>query len=134
MNILPSEILEYIIVRLNYNIVIRVCKKWKYIAEKNKIKFETLNVDLSKVKDEKKLIYFNPKILNVTCSSFYNNLEIFNDENNNILFKYISLFYDLKKNDEKYNNQINLILNNFKKYTNLKTINICLDIYVKKNI
>lgn len=124
----PPEILELIFVYLNYNIIIKVCKKWKNIAENIKKKFIVLNIDLFKVKIENLLI-FDPEILNITCTQIYENLNTIYNKNNLQKYKneehiYINTFIEFFNNLKKFN-----------KFTKLKTINISLDIaYFIKDI
>jgi len=101
MNTLSSDILIKIFSNLNFGTIVRVCRQWRDIAERNKKKIRELSVDLAKVEDSNVLNDFAPLILNVTCS-------LFKLPNNK--FKNIYIIYkDVVNNADKYNEDDRLI-------------------------
>jgi len=115
MDNLPYEILEKIVSNLNFGTVIRVCRKWRDIAERSKKKFKELSVDLAKVEDPNDLIDFKPSILNVTCSMFdetyiKSNYKRYNKKNR--LIKVFKTILQLEKIEKLYIFKMKLFLFN----------------------
>lgn len=129
MNKLPIEIIEKILIYLDYFVVIRVCKKWKDIAVNIKHKFKSIHIDLmTDISD--KYLKFNPEILNINCSQYYDMKQTIENRSN----KFLSEKYWLSAKDLYYEKEFKIIKNilmnidKLKVLKSLKEINIDLDI------
>lgn len=73
VNDFPNEILELILIKCNYNIVSRVCKKWYIIvnSRKNKLKINEIFFDLTK--DDPTKVEKTTENIYIFNSQLYNN-------------------------------------------------------------
>jgi len=115
MDNLPYEILEKIVSNLNFGTAVRVCRKWRDIAERSKKKFKELSVDLAKVEDPNDLNDFAPSILNVTCSMLELPDSVIND------YQIQKVFNNIYNNDEYYKDN-NKLVKLFKSLARLREI------------
>lgn len=113
---LLNEILEKIFVYINIDSIRQLNKSWKTFVDHNEYKFKNINIDLLKT-DIKKLKYYNPSTINITCSKIYDEEQIQSKITDEFLEKNSSIL-----------KIITTKLNFIRKYPFLKRINLKLNL------